>query len=313
MSDNTMKSVMNDFFKEDKVELQIYYFIREYNKIEKQFIYDSFYCNIPNELRNTLVKDYKAVVLSYKDCIVDKFDVIVSEAECVEKLDTTDIENMKLFKKLTNEINSKKGSEINIDINKIWGYAIVLKNTDGEKMILFRKYSISKALNENMKISFLNGNIEEIKKEIFSLDLKIDAIELKGITYITSKYYFELFFSFKEEYVKYVNDSLESLKKENVIENFEEFAVRCLDSGNLVRKLVFVVKNDRLKWLKNNIGSAKDVIKEFGLKVEVWNDKIIYSNKGSNISDVMKLICGCCVKDAVDMKKYFATSVKEVS
>ncbi|MGY0373228.1 Kiwa anti-phage protein KwaB-like domain-containing protein [Clostridium sp. JNZ J1-5] len=313
MGNNTLNNILDNFFKQVDTNFQIYYITREYDKVEKDYIYDSFYCNMPNELKNSLIKDYRESIDKYKNIVINDFDVIGSEADCIEKLDTKNVDTMSKFIKLTNNIHSKKASEIDVDINKIWGYAIVFKNNKEEKMTLFRKYSISKSINENRKLSFLNGNIEEVNKEIFSLDLKVDAIEIDGITYIISKYYFELFFSFKEEYVKYVNESLEGLRNENVIENFDEFSLRCLDSGNLVRKLVYVVKNDRLKWLKNNIKSAKEVVDEYGLKVKVEENKINYSNKQCNISDVMKLICGCCVKDAVDMRKYFATSVKAVS
>ena len=133
------------------------------------------------------------------------------------------------------------------------------------------------------------------------------------MSYVTNRFYFQQFFSFKDIYIKYVKESLKALKNEDAIENFDEFSKRCLESGNLVKKLIKVITEDRLKWLKNNITMASKVVDDYKLKVKFDGDKILYNKKDCNISDVMKLICGCCVKDAVDMQKYFANSVKGVN
>ncbi|KOA94021.1 hypothetical protein ADU76_04210 (plasmid) [Clostridium botulinum] len=312
MCNNVIKSSLDNFFNCFNNKFQVYYITKESDK-SKQVIYDSFYCNMGKELKESLIEGYKKSLNKYGNYMISDYDVVIHEDDCIEKINSNDIKNMSIFKKLSNNINSKKASEIDVDINKIWGYAIVLKNDRNEKLIAFRKYSVSKNINENKKLSFVNGNVEEYKQDIFSLDLKIDVIEINGVAYITNRYYFETMFGFKEEYRKYVNNSLSQLKQEDVIENFDDFSDRCLDSGNLVKKLVYVVKNDRLHWLKDNMISAQQVINEYNLKVKIENNKIQYSKKDCRITDVMKLICGCCVKDAVDRERYFASSVKKIS
>lgn len=311
MSDVTLNNILNDYFKNKIAEFEIYYIIR--TEDDDEYSYNSFYCNMPG-LKGNLQNEYiNRIYEVIQGKIYEEFDVIGSQADSIEILDSDRIDNMKKIKDQLNKVSSKNASELNVSVANIWGYVVTYVNNKNKKLCLFRKFTLPKAFNEKRKLSIVNGNLKEITDEIFILDLNIDAIELDGKTYVINKYYFERFFSFDEEYVKCVESSMEELKKENVIDNFDEFSTRCLESSNLVRKLVYVVKQNRLQWLKKNIAEAKNVVDEYKLKVKIEGSQIVYSKKDCNISDVMKLICGCCVKDAVDMHKYFASSVKEVS
>lgn len=311
MNEVSFKDKLDKFFQNKITEFEIYYILRE--KDGSEYDYSSFFCKMP-ELKDILQNDYKEKAYEIvKGKEFEEFNIIGSQADSIEILDSNEIKNMKKIKKVLNKVYAENVGNTNISVSDIWGYSIVFKNDQNKKLSLFRKFTMPKTFNERRKLSIVNGSIKEIKEEIFTLDMNIDAIEIEGKTYIISKYYFEKLFSFDEEYIKCVESSLEHLKKENVINNFDEFSTRCLESGNLVRKLVHVVTNDRLKWLKNNISEAKNVANEYNLKVNFEDDKISYSKKDCNISDVMKLICGSCVKDAVDMHKYFASAVREVN
>jgi len=310
MSEIDLQKTLDDFYKYEITEFEIYYIIR--TEEDGEYEYSSFYCNMPG-LKSDFQKDYRQRAYDVlKGKVYEEFDVIASQADTIEIINSDKVENMKKIKILLNKITAKKASEINPKVSDIWGYVIAYVNKKKKKLSLYRKFTLPKAFNARRKISIVNGNLQEIKDDIFTIDMNIDAIELENQSYVINRFYFETFFSFKEEYVKCVENSLEDLKKENVIENFDEFSTRCLESNNLVRKLVYVVRQDRLKWLKSNITEAKNVIDEYKLKVVIDGDQIVYSKKGCNITDVIKLICGCCVKDAVDMHRYFASSVKEV-
>lgn len=308
MRDIDLKKILDDFFKEKINEFEIYYIMRE--KDRDNYSYSSFYCKMPG-LKKDLEQDYKERLYeNIKGKEFEEFNVMGAQADTIEMLNSDEISNMKKIKKTLNKIVSQNAN--NINISDIWGYSIVFKNDKNKKISMFRKFTMPKTFNEKRKVSIVNGNLKEIKDEIFTLDMNIDAIEIDKQTYIINRYYFEKLFSFDEEYIKCVESSLDDLEKEDVIDNFDDFSSRCLESGNLVRKLLHVVKNDRLKWLKKNMTEAKKVAVEYKLKVAFNGNKIDYSKKQCNISDVMKLICGSCVKDAVDMHKYFASTIREV-
>ncbi len=311
MKEVDFKKILDNHFNNKITEFEIYYILR--TEDDEGYSYSAFYCNMPG-LKSDLQKDYRQRAYDVlKGKVSEEYDLIASQAESIEIIDSKKVSNLKKIKILLNKVVAKKASEVDVRLSDIWGYVITFVNEKKKKLCMYRKFTLPKAFNARRKVSIVNGNLQEIKDDIFTIDMNIDAFELNGNTYIVNRYYFETFFSFKEEYVKYVEDSLNHLKNENVIDNFDEFSLRCLESNNLVRKLVYVVKQNRLKWLKINISGAKSVIGEYNLKVVIDSGRIVYSKKDCNITDVMKLICGCCVKDAVDMHKYFATSVKEVS
>lgn len=279
---------------------------------EKDGKFQTFYCEMP-DLKKGLQEQYnKKIIEIIKGKTFEKYNIMGSETDCIEVLPTEKIAKLLELKKLLNPQSAKKASDVKVSISEVLGYAAVYINNADKKLTLIRKFINSKSFNVKRKFTIVSGNLKENKQELFFIDMNIDAIEIGNYTYINNRFYFEQFFSFNEEYLSFVIKSLESLKKQDVIDNFDNFSNRCLDSGNLVRKLVYVVKEDRLHWLKNNIVSAGIVAKEYQLKVKIEKGKIKYNKKDCNISDVMKLICGCCVKDAVDMEKYFAAYVKKV-
>lgn len=307
MEDLKFNQVLGNFFEDYKDNFQIYYILKD------GYIYSTYFFDMNKNIKEEFLKKYKEKLNTYSDVMIKNFDVIAAEDEVIEIINNNDIDKHEEICSLLNPIKASKVSDDNFKINKIVGYAIVMINENNKKLIIYRKYINSKSIKENAKLTYINGAIQLLKEEFISIDFKIDAIEYSDNTYVINRYYFQQLFQFREAYVKFVNNSLEALKKENVIDNFEQFSERCLASGNLVRKLVKVVKEDRLKWLKQNIDEAKKVKEEYGLKIDFDSSgKKIDYNSNCNISDVMKLICGCCVKDAVDMRKYIATNVKEV-
>jgi hypothetical protein len=245
---------------------------------------------------------------------VVNFDVVSYEEDSIEVLDSAQVNNLDKIKPILNKVVSSDAIDKKMDVNNIWGCVAILTNKDGKQMNIFRKYVKVSGFKAKKQYSIIGGKLTKVEnKDSIFLDFDVDAIETDGKMYVANRYYFHLFFSFNSAYVRFVEKSLDDLKKEDVIENFDDFAERCLNSGNLTRKLVKVIEEDRLKWLNRNISKIPDVINEFNLKVKVENNKIIYTNKDCNISDVMKLITRCCVSDAVDGTKMFATSTKEVS
>lgn len=300
--------VISDFYCNYTNNFEIYFLVRKDDRKDK---FDSFYCHL-DKVKKEIESKYKGKIEELQSRNIREYDVITTEVDTIEVIPSTEVPCFSEVNKLTNRINAKKAGDIDVKISDIWAIAYVYKNSENKKLIVFRKFTTPKTLNECKKLSIVGGNLKEIKADIFTIDYKIDAIYVEGNIYVVNKYYFERIFSFDLKYVKYVEESIEKLRKENVIENFDEFTSRCLESGNLSRKLVYVVANDRLKWLKKNLKSAKEVIEEYDLKVTVENDKVVFSKKECKISDVMRLITGCCVKDAVDMHKYFASGVQEV-
>lgn len=245
---------------------------------------------------------------------LNEFEIVTPEIDSIEFLNSTEVNNLSTIKSLLNPITAKPLTDLNLISDDIWGYIAVLTLPNKKQVNLFRKYVKVTAYKAKTQFRIKNGQLEKIKPEqsVF-LDFKTDSIEIDNKMYVINRYYFHIFFAFDSAYVEFVEKALEDLRSVDAIENFDDFSKRCLSSGNLTKKLVTIIKEDRLKWFKENIDKMPQMVIDFDLKVKIQNNKIHFTNKDCKITDVMKLIMRCCVQDPVDGTKMIASRTKVVS
>lgn len=245
---------------------------------------------------------------------LNEFEIVTPEIDSIEFLNSAEVNNLSTIKTLLNPITAKPLTDLNLISDDIWGYIAVLTLPNKKQVNLFRKYVKVTAYKAKTQFRIKNGQLEKIKPEqsVF-LDFKTDSIEIDNKMYVINRYYFHIFFAFDSAYVEFVEKALEDLRSVDAIENFDDFSKRCLSSGNLTKKLVTIIKEDRLKWFKENIDKMPQMVIDFDLKVKIQNNKIHFTNKDCKITDVMKLIMRCCVQDPVDGTKMIASRTKVVS
>ena len=301
---------INKFLSSEGIETKVYLIMKV--EEQKKSIYSTCTFDLVDR-ENTFLHSYKGKIgkILTELNIVD-FDPSVSVDGCIEKIPSIEVPNLSTVKQQLNPLTAPKITEVGIQLSDIWGVVCVFKNKEDKTVKIFRKYIHSKVSKESKMLRLIDGTLELLTDEILMFDLKIDAIEFDDTTYIINKFYFRQLFAFNEAYVEFVKKSLDKLKAEDVIINFDEFAEKGLDSQRVVNRFITVIKEDRLKWLKDNINSARTVAEEFKLKIKFEGDRILYTKKDCSVSDIMILICGLCVRDAVDMRKYIAAATKEV-
>lgn len=245
---------------------------------------------------------------------LNEFEIVTPEIDSIEFLNSAEVNNLNTIKSLLNPITAKPLTDLNLISDDIWGYIAVLTLPNKKQVNLFRKYVKVTAYKAKTQFRIKNGQLEKIKPEqsVF-LDFKTDSIEIDNKMYVINRYYFHIFFAFDSAYVEFVEKALEDLRSVDAIENFDDFSKRCLSSGNLTKKLVTIIKEDRLKWFKENIDKMPQMVIDFDLKVKIQNNKIHFTNKDCKITDVMKLIMRCCVQDPVDGTKMIASRTKVIS
>lgn len=245
---------------------------------------------------------------------LNEFEIVTPEIDSIEFLNSAEVNNLSTIKSLLNPITAKPLTDLNLISDDIWGYIAVLTLPNKKQVNLFRKYVKVTAYKAKTQFKIKNGQLEKIKPEqsVF-LDFKTDSIEIDNKMYVINRYYFHIFFAFDSAYVEFVEKALEDLRSVDAIENFDDFSKRCLSSGNLTKKLVTIIKDNRLKWFKENIDKMPQMVLDFDLKVKIQNNKIHFTNKDCRITDVMKLIMRCCVQDPVDGTKMIASRTKVVS
>lgn len=306
-----MQQILNNLYLENS-SIKLYFITKNTDNPDKK--YSAYSVDL-----NKQAQDFREDFLSnlYKEIKnkpLTEFDVVSPEEDSIEYLPSDEVNNLSNIKSLLNPITATPITDFDFISDDLWGYVAVLSLPNNKQVNLFRKYIKVTAYKAKKQFKMKNGRLEKIEpeKSIF-LDFKTDSIEIDNTMYVINRYYFHLFFSFESAYVEFVEGALSDLRSLDIIENFDDFSKRCLSSGNLTKKLVTIIKEDRLQWFKENIDKMPTIIKDFNLKVEIQDKKILFTNKGCSISDVMKLIMRCCVEDPVDGTKMFATRTKIVA
>ncbi|MCM3575610.1 DUF4868 domain-containing protein [Mesobacillus subterraneus] len=318
MTETRLANKVNEFFSKDITDTKIYLIFRSVDDETSEYLYSSSYFGFGRRDYKTFLDDYKKYLSDLvKNKELTPYDVSVNEKGSIETISSSQVPNINKIKEVSSPAESQTiTDDTDFDPVKIWGYVIVMKNSDRKIMRTYRKQVNAKLMKESKVLNFRQGEVEIIKSDDrLILDFKVDAIEINDECFITNNHYFNQFFSYNEAHVNFANANFDALKEIDIIENFDDFHTRCVESVTLVKRLVAVIKEDRLSWLKTNFSNAKKVANEYGLKIEFDDagNKINYSNKNCNISDVITLIRGGCVTDAVDMERYIASSVRKVA
>lgn len=316
MTENRLGNNVKDFFSKEVIDTKIYLIFRSVDDETNEYLYSSSYFGFKEKDYETFRTDYEEYLTeSVKDRELTEYDISVTEKGSIETILSSQVPNLTKVKEVLSPPESRTIIEDkDFDPVKIWGYVIVMKNEDGNILRTYRKQVNAKLMKESKVLNFIQGEVKIIKSDDrLILDFKADAIEFGDECFITNNHYFNQFFSYTEAHVNYANANFDGLKEIDIIVNFDDFHSRCIESVTLVKRLVAVIKEERLIWLKANFSKAKKVATDYGLKIEFDGDKINYNSKNCNISDVITLIRGGCVTDAIDMERYIASSVRKVS
>lgn len=238
------------------------------------------------------------LALNNKEII--EFDPVVTETDTIEVISADKVDNLI---KMEPELSALKANSISdIDIENIWGYAIVLIKDDGSKLILFRKYAYPKIFKKGFMCTLADGCMKKLNEKVISIDNQVDSIYIDDEVYILNKYYFESFFNFSQAYKDVVDKQLSNLEKLNIIDNFEGFSKRCLKSDRLTKQFVKLVYGKKFEWIKSKAYKIPKIKEEFHLNITVSNNKIIY-NEDDSVKNIIDLISGHYGFDAVDDSK----------
>ncbi|PGR82054.1 hypothetical protein COC43_03245 [Bacillus thuringiensis] len=317
MLENKLTKQVDEFFNAQITDTKIYLIFRNIDDETSEYLYSSSYFGFHK-------KDYQNFKDEYKDYLLKlvenkeltAYDISVTEKGAIEFISTSAVPNIDKVKKvLTPSESDTIANDTDLNPVNIWGYSVVMQNSNGNIMRTYRKQVNAKLMKESKVLNFSQGEVKIIDQaDRLILDFKIDAIEFDDECYVTNSYYFNQFFSYTEAHVNFAKENFDALEELAIIDNFNDFHARCLQSVTLVKRLVSVIKEDRLHWLQENFDAAKQVAIDYELKIEFDKDtdKINYSHTKCNITDVITLIRGGCVKDAVDMERYIASSVRKV-
>lgn len=264
--------------------------------------------SVPTEIK-TLILDN--ILSKVEGLDIAPFNPTHTEIGLIECLPVSEVNNFNsIHSAITNTLTE---SVSNLNFEDIWGYSISIKygNNQEQEAIFFKKFSYPKLLKKSILLALSDGVFNKVNQEVVTVDNEIHAFSLDDTLYILNKGHFERFFNFSSRYQQIVHESMDTLERLNVIENFNQFASSCLNSDTLTRRLVKIISDARFETLSRNIANVPTVIDDFALNVKFENNKIVYDEE-SPVSDIITLIKGACVIGALDQSKYIASDTKLV-
>ncbi|HPW52968.1 MAG TPA: anti-phage protein KwaB [Erysipelotrichaceae bacterium] len=206
--------------------------------------------------------------------------------------DITNIESINNFDKY----NIKKDGD-----KKIFGYVIVIGNSNEQLMYFTKHYEVSTFSTEQF-ILVPKFNVDKKEEELFTkvdsdlvrVSKKIDVLFIENQIYIHNLEMLESFFKFNEVVKKEASVTIETIESMGLLADCNKLN-EMKDKNTIARKLARVSKNSQvLNLLNENKISHKDVLifvennaEYFNIKIE--NDKLIVETD-KEVNSFLKLL-----------------------
>jgi hypothetical protein len=143
-------------------------------------------------------------------------------------------------------------------------YVLVLTQTSGNRIILFRRFSAKNAVSRSRLVAvFSEGTYDRITQPTLLFDEQFDCIVNGPATFIRNKNDFQQLFGYHDKLRERALECLRQVKSLIPIANFDDFAASCQSHKQKLMKLSNILKLPHLQNVK--IADMKKVIEQFKL------------------------------------------------
>jgi hypothetical protein len=148
-------------------------------------------------------------------------------------------------------------------------YVIIAEPKNGEPVYFYRSYTPKKELQRSSLFgAVLNkGHFDKVTEPLFLFDHFIDCISAGGYMFIFSKDKFQKIFQFFERLLASAQVTLDEIKVQVPMSNFEDFEKSCQGHVQKLAKLNSISQKPYFKSL--SMRQMKKVIKEFNLRIRI--------------------------------------------
>lgn len=242
--------------------------------------YVSFKAESSVDLQKELIK----IVIKALDEVKDKQTVAFNPSgsldETIEECDYEYVESLNDIKtslETTNLLEETPG-----DLSKFTFYCLIVELENEEKMLFFRRVTKFKRLKEGLLGQFVDGEFVKISAELLGIDGYIDIIGYNEKLTITNHIAMERIFNITAQYQESAKQTLDFIKKENRIENFDQFEVDSINDGRIIRGLTKLLNDTgKIKNCFDNFDKVRELVNDISLNIKFTDDgqKLVYENK----------------------------------
>ena len=264
--------------------------------------------------------DIKSHIVSYIEGFLKTDQVGFSPLGYRE--DTVEICNIEYISNYTDVIDSYLEGNLNREmpediINKLNFYCLTIEfNEDGvDKEIKFlrRVTKFKKLSTKGMMGWIANNRFNKLDASLIGVDGLVDIVVDGNEVLILNHIALERIFSISDQYSQKAQQTINSIRGLNRIDNFDQFEEDALNDRRITRILTKLLsEEDRLQRCFENFSNVIDIVEIFELNINIENvdgdEKIVYENK-DQLMDIIRLVRDSYYKSIMNDRKGIDDSI----
>lgn len=268
---------------------------RMHRDVPKQ-ITDIFY---PKKKRSMVNSDYS----------LEKYDPTFSPDRDVRwQFSASEVPFYNYITKQLSEIEDIYYNDETLPYEDIWAIWIKLRIQKTNFFIL-KKITPSKIITSGGALAwvFRDETFRKLENDVLTLDGSFDAIVFNNIIIFENKQKFETIFLYDDRMREVANETLEEIKKINLVENFKDLSAMLADDKHSIRKLNKL--SQKKYFSEKTFDDYYRIIKEYnvGVTVDIRNKKFKLLNK-AQAKLLVKVLNDDYLKSELTAIKYAANS-----
>lgn len=287
----------------DAKNLQLQAIMMHQNK-EKEEIWSARILRITESLAKSLKQMTLNLVKAHADVKIRDFDASNDQSDdyLIEKLADSEVP---VLNKIISEMRREDSDDISyndlVKSSYLKGFAITFSPT----LIIFNKVT-RQALLKPKKYLYLipspSGEFTDVEeKNLLSVPTSIDAILYEDPLFIFNRNNFIQLFRYEDAFDHFIIDSTQNL--ENIVNDVKSLIDYSKPDVRKYRRLASACAGYVERIVQKKV-DLEPIAKDYDLQISFSNGKIDIQN--STINDVLKLLNGQAVKDAIFGDKYLA-------
>lgn len=210
----------------------------------------------------------------------------------ISNLDTAHI------REVINDIESEDNLVDDIDeadLDKLNYYSFKF-NQGGRSLYIFRRFTKMKKIRNGIFGVFHENSFTRLEAtKFFGIDRDIDIMIFEDEVLIINRFALQTIFKLKDYFTERATLALETLNREEVFENFNDFETDCINDKMAARRMTKIINTPgRIEDFIQHIGLLQEVIEQFHLEFELNEEnKIKYNGSKKSRNQILN-----CISDA---------------
>lgn len=244
--------------------------------------YFSFKAQISGALQEELIEIIIKALENIKDLPSRHFNPLGSLDDTLEVCDYDYVKSFEHIRDSMEETNLLPDAYDDLSAFTFYTIKIKFDSEEIEDFLFFRRVTKFKKLQKGIAGNIVNGEFKKVSNDLIGIDSAVDIIGDGSVLTVANHIALERIFDIKDQYQESAKETLEIIKKTEMIENFNDFYEDSIADGRVIRGLTKILKDpDRVREVHENFDRVVELVNNMDLEIS-FNDKqtkMIYEDK----------------------------------